>query len=507
MARRKDNGEAPQKPARKRPPFAWKRATGVLHTEDALIITRAQINTVGKRLLTTETVELSTYASEEDPLVAALKHLREEGRLPHPIICGIDPRGLYAVTRQVTEEDKDVTAAELVSAQLGTMEGGLAAAMVPTKLPNGAFRTLVAVSRVRARRMLAGLNGVKAHRMQLPPMPQVILRQATQAGKRPRKWNVCLRLIPGPVFGVAMLTVGDAAVAWRMFAAGKRGKLSRASVEPALLGLMDHARKDLLVDEIHGCLLHVGKNSDLFQGLASELSANLDLPMKLAGSFELDNEAISASLADWGLQSPPHELDLFRGLQPRLGLAENFPRKAAALLVTAIVGCGLTLWNEASEIEAQAATITAKAKKDAAKAKIKLSKIKKEHEVLKLEFGVAKNFIGKRVFWEDFMRVLPDVLPVPMRVVRIEGYDAVSISDKVSATAKKSKLTLTTEMIVPPGVEGTPAEVSIFTQALRQSPEFSGSFPRITGASVRLIKLRDGSSLAKMTVVCMPGKG
>ena len=486
--------------------FAWKRATGVLHTDDRLLITRLAITALGQREMETEELLLSEFADSPAPLTAALRHLSQEQRLRGQIVVGIDPRGMYAVTRQITETDKELSAAELVAAQLGAMEGGLAAAMSPAKLHGGTFRVMIAASKSRARALLAGLDGFKGHHIQLPSMPQVLLRMAMHAAKRPRKWQTLLRVLPGPSYGMAMLSVGDMMIAWRMFAPGRNGRLTQAAVEPALLGMLDHAKKDLLIERIDGCLVQVGRDAEEYQRLAEDLAADLDMPVQLAGEANTETAAICTALANWGLQAPPNELDLFEGLQPRLGLLENFPRKAAAGLLATLAGCGFLLWNEATDLENQAALVTAKAKQDAKRAMVKLSSLKKQHEVLANEFRVAKSFIGTRVFFEDFLRELPSLLPGPMRITRIEGYDAVSLSDKVAPGAKKTKLQITTEMDAP-SEAGTPPEVAAFTAGLRSSPAFRESFPRITGASIRLQKIQGGQSRAKMVIVCMPGQG
>jgi hypothetical protein len=487
--------------------FAWKRATGLLHTDDTLVISRIDVSAVGKKRTESEVVELSDFESEPEPLIAALKHLREAGKLPGPIICGIDPRGIYSVTRQSTDDEKDVSAAEIVSAQIGALEGGLAAAMINAKLPSGTFRSITAVSKWRAKQLLAGLEGVKSRLLQLPPMSHIILRAAMAAGKKPRRWNSVIRVIPGKNYGVALLTVGDSLVAWRMFAPGRNGKLSKGRAEQTLLGLLSHASKDLLLDRVDGCLLHVGEDAVAYEQMAEGLSSNLDLDVRRSGACHVDNESIAESLATWGLAATVHELDLFQDLQPKSGLAENFPRKAAGSLSVAIMLFGLLLWNEATTIEDEVAAIERVANQDAKRAKIKLDKVKKEHEVLGNEFMVANNFVSKRVFWEDLLRELPLLLPPAMRVVRIEAFDGVQLTNKTTAATKKTKFQLTTEMLVDDPNGGTPPEVQAFTLGLRESEQFGKTFPRISSANVRIQELKGGIGQVKLQVTCKPGSG
>ncbi|RKY22136.1 MAG: hypothetical protein DRQ55_01995 [Planctomycetota bacterium] len=487
--------------------FAWKRATGLLHTDDTLIITRSVMGKLGQTVSTTEVVQLSDFSEQRDPIIAALQKLQEDGRLPAPVICGIDPRGIYSVTKQITEDEKDIPAAEIVSAQIGTMEGGLAASMVPAKLAAGTFRTITAVSMWRAKQLLAGLEGIKSHKLQLPPMAGIILSQAAAAAKKPRRWNVCLRVLPGEAYGMALLTVGDALVAWRMFMPGRNGRLSKAGVEQALLGLLSHAKKDLLLERVDGCLLQVGTDAAAYEQMASGLSSNLDLDVRRAKAYQVDPLGLSQALAKWGMKATVHELDLFRGMQPQLGLSENFPRQACAAAMAAILACGFLLWDEATTLEDKVARIRAAAKTDANRARIQLSKVKKEHEVLQNEFIIARNFVAKRVFWEDFLRELPLLMPKGMRIVRIEGYNALRLSTKVSAQAKKSKIQISTEMIIPDNTSGTPPAMHEFIAALRDSETFSGSFPNISGANVKIVELRDGSAQVKMIVTCTQAKG
>lgn len=492
------------RPPRTSAGFAWKRATGVLHVGDRLVITRAALGARGRITSSTEVVVLAEGADGVAPVTAALTALVEQGRIPPPVICGLDPRALYAVTRQVTQDEKDVTAAELVATRMGAMEGGITAAMQATRLPNGSFRTVVAASRSRAKDLLTGLQGIKARAVQLPPMPQVILASAAARARRPRGWQAVIRVLSGAQFGMALLSVGEQAVAWRMFAPGRDGKLAIGPAEHAMLSLLHHARNDLLLEQVDGGLLHLGTDTPAGEQLAERLCSDLAIPVRCAGRMVLDHPSLSAALAHWGLRQPLHELDLLRGLQPRTGLRENFPRRAAALTLSTLAGCGGFLFHEASTLEAQARQVEAQAARDAGRAGIKVSALKKEHETLKSTFDVAWRFIEDRVYWEELLIELPSTLPSGMRVTRIKGDDALRLSEKSGSAAKASSIEILTELALTGSTE-SPPEVPVFAAALRASPAFARHFARLSSSTLRVDETRTGGAVARLTVKCLRG--
>lgn len=478
----------------------WKLATGVLLADDRLITTQVTKTPLGVKGF--ETVEERV---ENGDVTAAMKRLRETGRLKGLVICAIDARRDFSITRKLTPEEAERRPGELLAGRLGCAEEALAAGRETVKLPGGAFSLLVAAPRPIAIQILAGLGGGRNADARLVSVTHALHARSLHVTPRARRSKAEIRVLPGESACLALLSCNGALVATRMFSMA--GDDDASAVRLAVLSLSTHAQEELGLTAIDGVVLHMGESAE---ALAKECEGGYGLPTQLAPRLSADPESASLALAHLGTQLRPGDLDLFAELRPPPGLRQTFPVKAAAVLLAVIGGAGFALWHEASALEGENAKLKQLTEQYAKKAKVNPKELAKLHESLGTEYGIASAFITSRVFWSDVLREVPEVVPSSGTVVDLDGRDLV----RFPAMGKKKKkgessgvtvsrqFTLSIEVPLD-AADTSPPEVAELTLALETSPFFHEQFPRITGSNVRLLPAAKGLS-ARITVLCFP---
>jgi Tfp pilus assembly protein PilN len=269
-------------------------------------------------------------------------------------------------------------------------------------------------------------------------------------------------------------------------------------VEIAVLSLLTYVDEELGIGQVDGVTLHDPDD----EPLVAHCADTLELPVKSAPAVAMDEHAASTALAQAGLLPTPGAVDLFADLRPSAGLKENFPVRAAALLVAVLAAGGWMLNEEAVSLERETAHVEKQVAALAKRVRITPADVKVKHVAVEAEWEAATAFLTKRVFWTDFLRAIPEVLPATVVLTDLNGRDKVQFRKKTVGSAASRQLVITGQVTLD-GVSSSPPEVSMITDALRESPEFQRDFARVTGANVRLMPGMSGA-MARLVFVCLP---
>jgi len=478
----------------------WKLATGVFLTDDRLVVTQVNRTPLGVR--SEDAIEEPVEGGD---VTAAMARLGQQGRLKGTVVCGIDIRRDYSITRRLAPDETDRKPAELLASRLGCAEDAMVAAKETLKLPGGPLALLTACPRPVASQLLAGLGGGRAPRSRLTSATVALHELALHVKPRSRRAKSEIRVLPGEDAWMALLSCNGSLVAARMFGMPEEGDSS--AIWLAVMSLVTHAHEELGLPAIDAVLLHAGENAE---SLARDCAAGYHIPTHVAPRVSTDPESVSFALAFAGTQPQSVAADLFADLRPPPGLRQAFPVKAAAVVLAVIAGAGWMLLHEAGKLEDENDKLAQLTQKYAQKAKVNPKELVKVHEALSGEFGIASSFITSRVFWSDVLRELPTVVPSTGTIVDLDGRDAVKFPS-TSKKKKKSEVATTSvsrqfmlSIEVPlDKADTSPPEVAELTGALATSPYFLRQFPRITGSNVRLLPAIKGLA-ARITVMCFP---
>ncbi|GJM22062.1 MAG: hypothetical protein DHS20C15_19770 [Planctomycetota bacterium] len=477
----------------KRTTSRMKGATGIFLGEDSLVVTTLRRRSVRSRKL--ESFELAF--GPEGP-AAALRQLADEGRLAHEVVCGLDPRRIFSITRKLGADEQEREPSELLNRQLTSFEGGVVAAMQAVKLPSGTHHHMVAVQRSTA----VELHEVLAERgggsQRFVPVPVALMHLARRSQRQPRRWHTALRLMPGDEHGVIALCHDDTALAWQLYDSG-----DRESLLIAVLGLRSHAQDELGMTKLDGMILHAGDDN---AALAESLAKRFEIPCLTAPEVRIDAHTMSHALALSGLRPQWEDLDLFSDLRPHGGFRHNFPSRVVPALLLLIAGLSTYLWMEVDTLEIAVAKVNAQIERDAARAGAQVADLTGLHDKRERELNVIHAFVVRRVFWEDYLRELPKVVPNTLNLQRLDGRDAVILKKKSASAVAKLKLFSVTGDVALNARETQPREIAQLTQALQSSELFQSNFPVVEGSNVRLQSGKSGAE-ATIAVTCKPPKG
>ena len=471
--------------------FAWRRSTGLYYSAGRLTIAHASIEATGQRSYREHTLEVAPEDLQE-----TVAELREEGVLKGTIACSLDLRSLISLTRRLSDEELSRGAHELLKEHVGSVDGGLATGCLPIKLSRGQFTSLYAFPRGPVADLLSGLGKLRAAQRCMVPLPLALVSKLrTKAAGKPRKWGTWVSVLAGPGFGLALLCHGKQPLAMRLFAS-RLGVLTASAVEGAVLGLQTFARDELGLEHLDGVLLHTGIDDEI-EAHADELERLGGWEVVLGPRVVLDESTLARSLADYGLGDTHHDPDLFAELVQVNTAWDNLPIRSLLGLAGAILLGAASLFWQAMMTETDASLVTGRAKALAAQAGVKLKGLTDEHKRLKKEVKQVSAFADQRLFWEDYLRELPELIPETMFLVRLDGKNLVRWSEKSKG---ETRLSVTAEVPLP-FIDGTPVEVTEFTEAIQASELFQDQLPRIRGSNVRFQSgVRE--SKARMVVLC-----
>lgn len=471
--------------------FAWRRATGLYYSDGRLTVAHAATELVGRTSHSERTLEVSP-----EELSSAIESLKEEGELKGHVICSLDSRTLFSMTRKLAEEDILRGASEVLKEHVGSVEGGVTTGILPIKVGAGMFHSLYAFRKAPVEAMLKGLGTTRTAQRRMLPLPVALLPMVRRkSAGRPKGWNTWVSILPGPGFGIALLCSGKLPVAMRLFPA-RQEEIAGSAVEAAVRGLQSFAGSELGVGSLDGVLVHLGEDAG-WEPEADALQRITGWTVTLGERLFADDHTLARSLADYGLSSAPVELDLFSDLVDEHTLLGNLPVRSLVGVTAAMLLSSFLLFWQAFTIETEEGMVTGQAKALVARAGVKIKGLADVHKITKKEVRLAEAFVSNRLFWEDFLREIPTLVPDEMKLVRLDGRNRVAWSDTSSA---ETRLSITTELPLLI-LDGTPPEVTAFTEAVRQSEVFMDRLPRIRGSNMRFQSgARD--SFARLILLC-----
>ncbi len=458
-----------------------KTATGLYLTDGALVYTKVAKTPLGMREVATETIPLGDSSLSE-----CVAKLVEEKKLAGQIVCGVDPKRFYLITREPPTLQDDEDMEDAMAGGLAHMPGGLVSATTPVRLAGKSMMTLLAMSGDVARQTIRGLGGIKEKQLWMTGVPIALYAAARADPKPSRKYASEVRVFLHGSEAMAVLAYGGTPVALHVFDCPPDGQ-ARA-LEFAARNMEARARATLGLKGLDVIYLHLGQES---AELASRTADATGGHVVAAPEVSMTPQASSAALGAFGLSKKPKGfLNLFEKVFEPAGFMKNFPLLAAIMLLAITAGVGFAFAHQRSGLEVEAKALKKKAKAAYTSVGISKDSLKKAHEGLKEEYRLTKYFITDRAFWGDILKDFPDVIPPTMQVEDFHGRDTVLFPRKkkrdASVTAKLRQLSLAATAPVDAAIS-TPPELDMLTQAVRECDSIRQLFPRITTANTRLM--------------------
>ncbi len=310
-------------------------ATGVCVGESRLCVAVAGGSSRAARVL-----DAFEFPVGRGGTLEALEALAGDARLAGAIALGFDPRRELDDALVLGPEECSLSVAEILATRL-PFEGGLVGAMRPVEIDGAREGTCVLVSALpspcaAAAQSFAGRN---EHRVLLLPVARALLQAAARKTRTPRRWTSAIRVLPAHKRGIAILSSGPHALAWRLFPWSPTDPVG--SIATAARMLTSHAREELGIDAIDGMLVHGAAGE---QSLAEKCGQKLGIAAEIGAPFAVDEAAIALALAEAALSHAACDMDLFEepcAIAPRG--KKRVDRRRVALLGAAAVVAGVCL--------------------------------------------------------------------------------------------------------------------------------------------------------------------
>lgn len=489
-----DGSDDAGRPKRARGVAKLRGTVGLLVRKDRLLVTRGS----GKKATVDE------YPFEPGHLGDIVAQLRDDGMLGGQVVCSIEGRRLYTVTRADDPEHEGLGPSEILARDIGRLAGGIVADSEEVKLPAGVHHTYAACPGEVARELWRGLAGLRPRDLRLVPTDHAVHRAAVDAQRSPRRWRKELRVIVDGARGLALVAWHGQVVASRAFVvpADAPPETRARAIEIAVHGLVTWSREEFGIEELDGGVLHAEDEGPVAEAVDGLVHGEL----LTASPIGLDSESLALALPAMARKRLPDDLDVFRDLHAPSGFKENFPVRAAALMLTTLAFCSWLVWDEVTRLENELSAINGQLGALVKRLDIKRSDVPKLHEVRTIEWNTVTAFVGERVFWSDLLDELPSVLPEGVVLNDLDGRDRVMLKKSTAGGAQAPRRLLITGKVDVDDESVAPPEVGLITDALRSSEEFRTTFPRITGANVKMMPGPNGL-YARMTFTCLPGNG
>jgi hypothetical protein len=240
----------------------WKLATGVLLADDRLITTQ-----VTKTPLGVKAFETAEERIENGDVTAAMQRLRETGRLKGLVVCAIDARRDFSITRKLTPRQR--APPERAARRPPGLRGGRARRRPRERqAAGGVYSLLVAAPRPLALQLLPGLGTGRNADARLVSVTHALHARSLHVQPRARRSKAEIRVLPGESACLALLSCNGSLVASRMFSMADDHDAS--AVRLAVLSLSTHAHEELGLSAIDGVVLHLGADAE---SLAKECEA------------------------------------------------------------------------------------------------------------------------------------------------------------------------------------------------------------------------------------------
>src|SRR5262249_3455442 len=153
--------------------LGWKHATGILLREDRLVVSQGSGTPLGVRQVTTRDELIGA-----DGLAAAVQRVSAAGGLRGKLVCGVDPRLAYSLTRKLPGDEVGRESSELLCARLGLPSDALVTAMESVKLPGGVHQVITASPRPLAFAAFGALGALGRRDMRLVSVPWLLYHKA-----------------------------------------------------------------------------------------------------------------------------------------------------------------------------------------------------------------------------------------------------------------------------------------------------------------------------------------
>ncbi len=483
-----------------------KKITGILLCRD-----RVAIYLGGRGSDAVKALHGAGSVFEKGELKALLEDALCEGLIGQKVAIGVDPLLEFFSTQRRVSFQEGGKAESLLEELRGKYEGRLVVEPMRTALSPKTHQTAIAVPAQELQESAEAFAAMGGGKVKFVSTTHAFYAMAADESRTPKGWGSEIRVFFGSHEGLVLFAVDGTLIARQIFEYSGQAK---GAVLSAVSGMIAAVKEGLALPEPSGILFHVGQDDTTFAELCEEATG---VPARSCSHLIYDQATLAAALAFDGFRKKRQELDFLHQAEQSISAERNniVPIKSVATLAASILGMGAYLWSAGSAVQSQIDQATARASEALDLYDQDPFQLEEAEDQLTKTVSVGEAFLMDRVYWSDYLREIPKLLPDNMTLVRIAGADTFLVPDEDADDEEgngggspsgrgESDRFLEIGMNLPLESEksSTPEIVS-FTDALKTSKVFQKSFRTIPAATVSRLE-DNGRWHAEITMRCMP---
>lgn len=390
------------------------KVTGVLLCRD-----RVAMLTGGKGTDAVKALHGAGPMFAEGELEGLLKSAIEDGRLGEQVVIGVDPLLEFFSTQRVVATQEGGAAESLIDELRNKYGGRLIAETVRTALSPKTHQTAIAVPKGELKESRAAFSSYADGKVRFVSTSHALYALAFDEDPMPKKWTSEIRVFLGPREGLVMFAVEGTLVARQIF---EYSGQAQGPIIAAVNGMVAAVQEGLGVGQPDGIIFHVGNDHEDIAKVCSEVTS-IDAGVRTHIPYE--QSMLCLALAFDGFRRRRQGVDFFThvdGAEVEDGEASaKFPVRQMLGLSAVILGMGGYLWQAGSALATEADNLFAEAQPALDFYDGDSFAMEEGLDGLFETVSVAEGFLMERVYWSDFLKELPRILPSTMSVVRIDG--------------------------------------------------------------------------------------
>lgn len=442
--------------------------------------------------------EAAVTSKNKSPLIEMIK-----GCFNFPTVLQVgvsDTRVYYSGFLSEMEPKKNLDIDAFISenpraAFLGSPD--LAVDCMSATIENKKFLFLGAGKKAKIRDLLKDFYSLELHPIRIEPGPCAALRAAWQILPPAGRESMEIRILCGSGCAWVTLAIGKMPLAWRRIPTTGDGVEGHYAATRALISYAHWRLKSS-----KGIKQIVLQGDGIKEELATKLSDLLHLPVQSVQGPPCDGKFIAFGLALGALKPDTQTINLGRAFQKPIPLSIIFPRLQAAVACAAILLTLLTMWGRASRMERQVTRLKRENAQAGWAAGKKAHVLERFRTKILDEAEPLGEYLSGRVSWTSLLQALPKILPDNARIVEIRGEDKIWSKDTTDKETGERFLTMRLAAQFPPGGR-VPKAIDNYLAAMRSSPFFAKTFPRIQLSGINWRK-DAGMEMAYAQVLCLP---
>jgi len=484
-------------------PTSSTKVTGVLLCRD-----RVAIHLGGSGPDTVKALHGAASVFAPGELQGLLTGAITDGLFGAKVAIGVDPLLEFFSTQRTIAFQEGGKAESLIEELRGKYEGRLVAESMRTALPPKTHQTAIAVPKGELQETAEAFDTFTDGKVKFVSTTHAMYAMASDDFPTPRKWKSEIRVFLGSHEGLVLFAVEGTLVARQIF---EYSGQAQGAVTSAVNGMVVAAKEGLGLDPPDGILFHVGQGDTALADLCTSMTG---LPAESASRIAYDQATLSAALAFDGFRRKRQEIDFLNCADSieKAAVDRLVPIKSAAMLAASVLGMAAYLWNAGNEVQVQIDEALARSQEAIDLYEGDEFLLEEAESALMKTVGVGEGFLMDRVYWADFLTEIPRILPVGMKLKRIDAKFNFLVPDDEESEDGEAAVTvmddssryieMNLEMMIENEKSLTP-EVQAFTEALVESDVFSRAFPTNPGATTSLLEADRGWK-KEISIRCTP---